>query len=28
PLTLAGLALVAVAAMGRWPAPRDAVSKD
>jgi H+/Cl- antiporter ClcA len=28
PLTLAGLALVAVVAMGRWPAPRDAVSKD
>jgi len=28
PLTLAGLALAAVVAMGRWPAPRDAVSKD
>lgn len=28
PLTLAGVVVVALIAMGRWPSPRDAVSSD
>jgi hypothetical protein len=28
PLTLAGVVVVALIAMGRWPSPRDAVTRD